>query len=204
MLKPWQGAPPKTTSTAESPMSDSLRIYAASISATLRQMAAHSGKLNSCVAQWMGSYSTAAATSNPACSKPRLIPPAPANRSTPIGLLPFAFIQRTSWRTSWLSSDSMANRIADQMERHPISSPPFTLSTCPALLKPVSIRQPSPCRSDMLRTECVLLILASIVYSGNGGDGEIKINTKININIEINTKIKGGGQECPPYITPKL
>ena len=56
----------------------------------------------------------------------------------------------------------------------------------------------------MLGTECVLLMLAPIVYSGNGEDGEIKINTKININIEINTKIKGGGQECPPYITPKL
>jgi hypothetical protein len=41
-------------------------------------------------------------------------------------------------------------------------------------------------------------MLAPIVYSGNGEDGEIKINTKININIEINTKIKGGGQECPP------
>jgi hypothetical protein len=33
---------------------------------------------------------------------------------------------------------------------------------------------------------------------------EIKINTKIKIRIKINTKIKGGGQECPPYITPKL
>lgn len=57
------------------------------MSATLRQIAAQSGKLNSWVAQRIGSYSTAAATSNPACSKPRLIPPAPEKRSTPKGFL---------------------------------------------------------------------------------------------------------------------
>ena len=44
-----------------------------------------SGKLNSCVAQWTGSYSTAAATSKPACSKPSERPPAPAKRSTTLG-----------------------------------------------------------------------------------------------------------------------
>ena len=36
------------------------------------------GKLNLWTAQWTGSTSIAAATSNPACSKPRLSPPAPA------------------------------------------------------------------------------------------------------------------------------
>ena len=40
---------------------------------------------NSCVATWIGSISTAAATSKPADSKPRLRLPAPANRSIPIG-----------------------------------------------------------------------------------------------------------------------
>ena len=94
MLKPWQGAPPKSTATGRSPILECSRRYAPSISATLRQMVAQSGKLNSCVAQWMGSYSTAAATSNPACSKPRLIPPAPANRSTPRGLFPLPLIKQ--------------------------------------------------------------------------------------------------------------
>src|SRR5208282_1734578 len=81
---------------------------------------AQSGKLNSCVAQWMGSYSTAAATSNPACSKPRLSPPAPAKRSTPIGFLPLPLIERKSlpnvvvetilWRTQELIKRFWKNR----------------------------------------------------------------------------------------------
>ena len=101
------------------PMREWSRMYLPSISATLRQMAAQSGKLNSCVAQWMGSYSTAAATSNPACSKPRLIPPAPANRSTPIGFFPLALIKRSSASTSLRldtidTSDSIANRTINQ------------------------------------------------------------------------------------------
>lgn len=41
-----------------------------SMSATLWQIVAQSGKLYSCVAAWIGSYSTAAATWNPACSNP--------------------------------------------------------------------------------------------------------------------------------------
>jgi hypothetical protein len=51
------------------------------------QMEAHLGKLNSWTAQCTGSISTAARTSNPACSKPSDNPPAPAKRSTPIGRL---------------------------------------------------------------------------------------------------------------------
>src|SRR5450759_3443877 len=56
------------------------------MSATLRQIVAQPGKLYSWVAAWIGSYSTPARTSNPACSNPSERPPAPANRSTPIGL----------------------------------------------------------------------------------------------------------------------
>lgn len=48
------------------------------------------GKLNLCAAQCTGSISTAAAMSKPACSNPRLSPPAPEKRSIPIGR--FCFI----------------------------------------------------------------------------------------------------------------
>src|ERR1035441_4326388 len=56
------------------------------MSATPRQIVAQPGKLYSCVAAWIGSHSTAARTSNPACSSDLERPPAPANRSTPMGL----------------------------------------------------------------------------------------------------------------------
>src|ERR1039457_7288260 len=117
MLKPWHGAPPKRTSTGRSPMREWSRIYLPSISATLRQMAAQSGKLNSCVAQWIGSYSTAAATSNPACSKPRLIPPAPANRSTPMGLFPLSLIKRKPYRMLAASGGGGQHTILWRCER---------------------------------------------------------------------------------------
>src|SRR5437879_11876762 len=60
-------------------------MYSSSMSATLRQIVAQSGKLNSWVAAWIGSYSTAARIEKPACSNPSERPPAPAKRSTPMG-----------------------------------------------------------------------------------------------------------------------
>src|ERR1035441_4042167 len=68
------------------------------MSVTLRQIVVQSGKLNSWVAQWMGSYSTAARTSNPACWNPRLKPPAPANKSTTNGRDFMELASQLKWR----------------------------------------------------------------------------------------------------------
>src|ERR1035441_5004545 len=68
------------------------------MSATLRQIVEQSGKLYSCVAAWIGSYSTAAAMWKPACSKPSDRPPAPAKRSTPIGFSPLRCIKQELYR----------------------------------------------------------------------------------------------------------
>ena len=64
------------------------------------QIETHLGKLNSWTAQCTGSISTAARTSNPACSKPSDNPPAPAKRSTPIGRLRLISVRNRSIRTS--------------------------------------------------------------------------------------------------------
>src|ERR1035441_3392003 len=79
--------------------------------ATLRQIVAQQGKLYSWVAAWIGSYSTAARTSNPACSNPSERPPAPANRSTPIGLcrIPL-FASRAHAYSNWLQGLRLGER----------------------------------------------------------------------------------------------
>src|ERR1022692_618768 len=65
----------------------------------------------------IGSYSTAAATSNPAWSKPRLIPPAPANRSTPMGLLRLSLIKRKPYRMLAASGGGGQHTILWRCER---------------------------------------------------------------------------------------
>src|SRR3989338_2463333 len=84
---PWQGAPPATTSTVRLPRPARSLISSPDKSLIDWGKTAHLGKLNLCIAAWIGSTSTAATTSKPACSNPRLKPPAPENRSTAIGLL---------------------------------------------------------------------------------------------------------------------
>src|SRR5437016_10758228 len=84
--KPWHGAPPNTTSMGVPFNAAASRIFSPVVLAASAQTTAQFGKLNSCTAQWIGSISTAAATSKLACSKPSDSPPAPANRSMPVGL----------------------------------------------------------------------------------------------------------------------
>ena len=81
-------APPHTTSNARAPMPAASRMASPVNVVTLWGSTARSGKLNLWTAAWIGSISTAATTSKPACSKPGDMPPAPENRSIAIGRLP--------------------------------------------------------------------------------------------------------------------
>src|SRR6266704_3579538 len=68
------------------------------------------------MAAWIGSYSTAAATSNPACSKPSARPPAPAKRSMQIGRLPLEFTSSSALRVRTVLSQNarLAHRFTRQ------------------------------------------------------------------------------------------
>lgn len=83
---PWQGGPPTTTSIWIEPISAFWRIACALRRSIELGITLHFGKLYLCTAACIGSISTAAATSNPACSNPKLSPPAPEKRSIMIGL----------------------------------------------------------------------------------------------------------------------
>ena len=139
MENPWQGAPPNTTSICLRPIPARFLISSPVSPMTDRDSIAHLGKLYACTAQWIGSISTAATISKPACSKPKPRPPAPANKSTPIGLGTFDLLFSN---TSLPGSTRLIDRNSTWRPQKG-NEPPFQFVAVPRLTLPDGHRAPA-------------------------------------------------------------